>query len=92
MGRVNLTTGTFNLFVKDQNRGPPERRVFSRGASAEAVACPRNLFSLLLFVVATYGHFNYERRTFQIYRAQRTLSTEDFHNHERLARFQVGCF
>jgi hypothetical protein len=35
MGGVNLTTGTFNLFVKDQNRGPPERRVFSRAIALE---------------------------------------------------------
>ena len=53
----HLTTGTFNHFVKDLIRTPPERR--SSGAPAETEA-PRNLLSPC--------RFRHQRRTFQTYR------------------------
>ena len=40
-----LTTGTFNLFVKDLNRWPPERGEFSpvpENARMRLLGCPRN--------------------------------------------------
>ena len=54
-----LTTGTFNLVVKDRRRGPPERSVFSpakSGTSADArvdieFGCPRNLLKLLALLL-----------------------------------------
>jgi len=45
--RTHLT-GTFNLFVKDRNRIPPERRAFRPEQIAHECAsvCPRNLLKL----------------------------------------------
>jgi len=44
----HLTTGTFNLIVKDRNRLPPERRVFDSDLPAEAgvleICCPHSPF------------------------------------------------
>lgn len=53
----HLTTGTFNLIVKDLIRTPPERR--SSGVPAET-GTPRNLLSPC--------RFGQQRRTFQTYR------------------------
>jgi hypothetical protein len=56
-----LTTGTFNLVVKDRRRCPPERGVFSPAklvcTSADAHAymesgCPRNLLKLLVLLLS----------------------------------------
>jgi len=40
-----LTTGTFNLVVKDRIHNPPERRVFDFRLADQRSACPRNLMS-----------------------------------------------
>jgi hypothetical protein len=56
-----LTTGTFNLVVKDRRRFPPERGVFSPAKScctstyAPAYTesdCPRNLLKLLVLLLS----------------------------------------
>jgi len=40
----HLTTGTFNLVVKDRIAFPPERRAFSPGGAQRVrTDCPRNL-------------------------------------------------
>ena len=41
-----LTTGTFNLVVKDRRRCPPERGVFSPAKSFRANADARTLWNL----------------------------------------------
>jgi hypothetical protein len=43
---IPLTTGTFNLIVKDRLASPPERRVFSPERTQNESACPRNLLKI----------------------------------------------
>ena len=45
-----LTTGTFNLIVKDRFAFPPERRVFSPSGSRNESSRPRNLLKISFYL------------------------------------------